>query len=66
MLVDLIHQLAHTNGRLASQRLPQAALGWEAVLEGVNGDIVKVAVHFVIHLPISTRVGLQGFSVTHE
>ena len=58
ILIDLIHQLAHTGGRLASQRLPQAMLGWEAVLEGVDGDVVKVAIHFIIHFPIFTRVGL--------
>ena len=65
IFVDLIHQLAHTGGRLASQRLPQAVLGWEAVFEGVNGEIVKVATNFITHLPISARVGLQSFSVTH-
>ena len=37
ILIDLIHQLTHTGGRLASQRLPQVVLGWEAVFEGVNG-----------------------------
>ena len=58
ILIDLIHQLAHTGGRLASQRLPQAMLGWEAVLKGVDGDVVKVVVHFIIHLPISIRVSL--------
>ena len=26
ILIDLIHQLAHTSGRLANQRLPQAVL----------------------------------------
>ena len=31
ILIDPIHQLMHTGGRLASQRLPQAMLGWEAV-----------------------------------
>ena len=65
ILIDSIHQLAHTSGRLASQRLPQAVLGWEVVFEGVNGDIVKVAIHFIMHLPISARVGLQSFSITH-
>ena len=58
ILVNLIHQLVHAGGRLASQRLPQAMLNWETVFEGVNGNIVKVAVHFIIHLPISARVGL--------
>ena len=65
VLIDPIHQLAHTGGRLASQGFPQAMLGWEAALEGVNGDLVKVAIHFVIHLPISARVSLQGLSVVH-
>ena len=58
VLIDLIHQLAHAGGRLASQGFPQAMLDWEVALEGVNGDFVKVAIHFIIHLPISTRVGL--------
>ena len=57
ILINPIYQLAHTTGRLASQRLSQAVLGWETVFTGVDGDIVKVAVHFIIHLPIPTRVG---------
>ena len=65
VLINLIHQLAHASGRLASQGFPQAMLGWEAALEGVDGDLVKVAIHFVIHLPISAQVGLQGLSVAH-
>ena len=65
VLIDPIHQLAHAGGRLVSQGFPQAMLSWEAALEGVDGDIVKVAIHFIIHLPISARVSLQGLSVTH-
>ena len=65
ILINLIHQLAHVSGRLASQGFPQAMLGWGAALEGVDGDLVKVAIHFVIHLPISAQVGLQGLSVTY-
>ena len=57
ILINPIYQLVHTIGRLASQRLSQAVLGWETVFTGVNGDIVKVAIHFIIHLPIPTRVG---------
>ena len=53
VLIDPIHQLAHTGGRLASQGFPQAMLDWKAVFEGIDGDIVKVAIHFIIHLPIS-------------
>ena len=58
ILIDPIHQLMYIGGRLASQRLPQAMLGWEAVLEGIDGDVVKVAIHLIIHLPISARVSL--------
>ena len=65
ILVDLIHQLAHTGRRLASQRLPQAVLDWETVFEGVDGNIIKVAVHFIIHLLISARVSLQSFPIAH-
>ena len=65
VLIDLIHQLAHSGGRLASQGFPQAILGWETALEGVDGDVVKVAIHFIIHLPISSRVSLQGLSIMH-
>ena len=65
VLIDLIHQLKHAGGRLSNQGFPQAMLSWEAALEGVDGDIIKVVIHFIIHLPISTRVSLQGLSVTH-
>ena len=58
ILIDPIHQLMYIGGRLASQRLPQVMLGWEAILEGVDGDVVKVAIHLIIHLPISARVSL--------
>ena len=65
VLIYPIHQLAHTGGRLTSQGFPQAMLNWEVALEGVYGDDVKVAIHFIIHPPISARIGLQGLSVTH-
>ena len=65
ILIDPIHQLAHTGGRLANQRLPQAMLDWETVFEGVDGDVVKVADYFIIHLSISARASLQSFFVMH-
>ena len=65
VLIDSIHQLAHAGGKLASQGFPQAMLGWKAALEGVDGDVIKVAIHFIIYLLISAQVGLQGLSVTH-
>ena len=40
-------------------------LSWEAALEGVDGDVIKVAIHLIIYLLISTRVNLQSLSVTH-
>ena len=58
IFIDLIHQLAHTSGGLANQRLPQAMLDWETIFEGADGDIVKIVIHFIKRLPISVRVGL--------
>ena len=55
ILIDSIYQLTYTSGRFTSQRLPQAMLSWKAVLEGVDGDVVEVAI----------RVGLQDLSVMH-
>ena len=40
-------------------------LGGEAALEGVDGEVVEVVIHFIIHLPIPNRVSFQGLSVTH-
>ena len=47
VLIDPIHQLAHAGGRLVSQGFPQAIFNWEAALESVDGDVVKVAIHFI-------------------
>ena len=62
ILIDLIHQLVHTGGGLANQRLPQAV---RLFFEGDNDDIVKIVVHFIVRLPISVRVGLESFSIMH-
>ena len=40
-------------------------LGGEAALEGVDGDVIEVSIHFVIHFPVPTRVSFQGLSVAH-
>ena len=58
VLIDPIPQLAHAGGRLASQGFPQAMLGQETALESVDGNVVKVAIHFIVHLPIFSRVSL--------
>ena len=38
-------------------------LGGEAALECVNGDVVEVSIHLIIHFPVPTRVSFQGFPV---
>ena len=58
ILIDPIHQLVHTSSRLASQKLLQAMLDWETIFKGADGDIVKIVIHFIIHLSISVRVDL--------
>ena len=35
------------------------------LFEGVDGDVVEVAIHFIIHFPIPTRVSFQGLSIAH-
>ena len=65
VLIDPIPQLAHAGGRLASQGFPQAMLGQETALESVDGNVVKVAIHFIIHLSIFARVSFQDLSVMH-
>ena len=40
-------------------------LDGEAALEGVDGNVVEVAIHFIIHLLIPTRVSFQGLSVAY-
>ena len=57
IFVNPVHQLVHTGGRFACQRLPQVVLGREATFEGADGDFVKIAFQFVKHFPITVRVG---------
>ena len=57
ILVDPIHQLAHTGGGFASQRLPHTVIGWETIFESDNGNIVEIIFHLIVRLPISIRVG---------
>ena len=43
VLVDPIHQLVHTGGRLASQRLPQAVPGWGLFLKVLMATSSKLS-----------------------
>ena len=53
VFVNLVHKLTYTGDRLASQGFPQAVLGWETAFKSTDGDVIKVAVHLIIHFPIS-------------
>ena len=57
IFVNSVHQLVHTGGRFACQRLPQAVLGRETTFEGADGDFVKITFQFVKHFPITVQVG---------
>ena len=43
ILIDPIHQLVHTGGRLASQRLPQAVPGWGLFLKVLMATSSKLS-----------------------
>ena len=58
VFVNPIHKLSYTGDWLASQGFPQAVLGWEATFKSADSDIIKVAVHLIVHFPISVRVCL--------
>ena len=51
ILIDSIHQLAHTSGRLTSQRLPQAVLGWSSSTPHSNTffSLIAFLTHFLLH-----------------
>ena len=38
--------------------------GWETALEGADGNVFKITIHHIVHLPISVRVCLQGLSLS--
>ena len=65
ILINLIHELAYTGNGLPSQRLPQAVIGRQADLESPYGQVVKVTIYFIEHLPISVQVCFQGFLLSH-
>ena len=51
ILIDSIHQLTHTSGRLASQRLLQAVLGWSSFTPHSNNffSLIAFLTHFLLH-----------------
>ena len=40
-------------------------LDWETALEGADGNVIKVTLYLIIHLPESVRVGFQGLPISH-
>ena len=65
VFVNPVHKLTNTGDRLASQGFPQAVLSWETAFKSADGDVIKVAVHLVVHFPISVRVCFWSFSLMH-
>ena len=35
-------------------------LGWEAALESADGNIIKITLYLIVHLPVSVQVRFQG------
>ena len=56
VFVNPVHKLTNAGDRLANQGFSQAVLNWETAFKSANGDIIEVAVHLIIHFPISVRV----------
>ena len=56
VFVNPVHKLSYIGDRLTSQGFPQAMLSWEATFKGVDGDVIKIAIHLIIHFPIFVRV----------
>ena len=65
ILINSIHELTYTSGRLPCQRLPQIVLSRQAELECPYCYIVKISIYHIKHLPIPIRVCLQGLSLSH-
>ena len=53
VFINLIRKLVHTGNRFTSQGSPQSMLVREADFESANGYVFKIAIYFIVHLPIS-------------
>ena len=40
-------------------------LSWEATLESIDGDIIKITLYHIIHLLVFVRVRFQGLPFLH-
>ena len=40
-------------------------LGWEAVLESANEDVIKFTLYLIVHLLVFVRVHFQGLTISH-
>ena len=56
VFVNLVHKLSNAGDRLTSQGFPQTVLDGETAFKSADGNVVIVAVHLVVHFPISVRV----------
>ena len=65
VFVNPVHKLMYTGDKLTNQGFPQAVLSWETTFKSANGNVIKVAIHLIIHFPIFVRVCFQSFSITY-
>ena len=65
ILINPVHELAHTSYRLPGQQLPQIMHDRYADLESPYSHIIKVPINLIKHLLISIRVCFQGHPVSH-
>ena len=65
VFINPIYKLTHTGNRFTNQWFPQSMLIREADLESADSHIFKIVIYFIVHLPISIQVYLQGFTLSH-
>ena len=64
ILINTVHELAHTSYRLPRQRFSQIILGGQADLESPYSYVIKIPINLIKHLPVLVRVCFQGLSLS--
>ena len=64
ILINTVHELAHTSYRLPRQRFSQIILGGQADLESPYSYVIKIPINLLEHLPVLVRVCFQGLSLS--
>ena len=59
VFVNPVHKLTYAGDRLVSQGFPQVVLSWETAFKSADGNVIKVAVHLIIHFPISIEYAFR-------